>query len=83
MSNGNEAGFASPIAICSVAICGGPILFKSVEVGHACQIWVPLASQKEGSFSLSAKALIFFGARTACKAFKSGVSRSIFDFVSD
>lgn len=38
------------------------------------QIRVPLASQKEGSFSLSAKALILFGARTACKAFKSGVS---------
>ena len=83
MSNGNEASFATLTAICGIAICGGPILFKSAKWVVLAQIRVSLASQKEGSFSLSAKASNFFGARTACKAFKSGVSKSIFDFVSN
>lgn len=82
MSNGNEASLATPTATCSIAVRSGPILFKSVKKVMLAQIQIPLASQKEGSFSLSSKVLSFFGAKTACKAFKSGVSKSIFDCVS-
>ena len=48
MSDGNETSLATTTAICSVAICGGPILFKSVEVGHACSDLGPTCLPKRG-----------------------------------
>lgn len=79
MGNRNEAGLAASPTICRVAICGRTILLWSVKLVVLAKTRILLTSQNDGSFSLSAKALIFLGARTACKAFRSGVSKSIFD----